>query len=624
MKNFPFRICLTAVLLFNGLAHAFDPKMPTMDAKDLRAGMKGYGLSVFHGSEPEKFDVEILGVLHDRFVDGDMIIVNLVHPIMDNIGGIAGMSGSPIFVDDKLVGAFAYGWSFEVRAIGGVTPIKRMLTVMDLVTKDSLETNDEKTPNYSQWPEAKAAFANGIPKLPDFTVAQAELAALGVPGLGDATGTATFQPLMTPLSVSTRSPLVMKAIENAFVGTTLRPVMSGLQGGVSGDKRDDPAAANAQMKNGAALSVILCDGDLTMAGLGTATYVEGDKLVAFGHPMFGSGATDVPITVSEVVAIVPSVERPFKVGNALRTVGALRQDRLPAIGAQLGVESKMLPLKIHLNAPEARINRDFNFRVWQNRRYVSGIVTACILETLDSVREEGSMSMQLDYTVRLADGRKLTKRQYLSGQDAVPAVSALLVMSGVDSLASNRFEPVAISSIEASLEVGDRQKVMIFDRFSRETDKIEPGHVFHADFTYARWRQKPVHIPVDVPIPKGTKPGAYQIQVIDGGTRLQLERAFHPELDQIESVDDILDRREPDFPRNALYVLLIDPTEQLVLDGQPLNALPTSIANTVRATVRDSKESGTTKGRLLWEKRIPFDAMVAGSTTIPVTVVEKE
>src|SRR5690606_12190750 len=144
------------------------------------------------------------------------------------------------------------------------------------------------------------------------------------------------------------------------------------------------------MQNGAALSVILCEGDLNLAGLGTATYVQGDRVIGFGHPMFGSGAVDVPFTVSEVVAVVASVQRPFKIGNALRTVGALRQDRLPAIGGQLGATSKLIPLKIHINAPEVNLDRDFNFRIWPNRRYLSGLVLSCFLEAIEAVKIEGT------------------------------------------------------------------------------------------------------------------------------------------------------------------------------------------------------------------------------------------
>jgi len=175
-----------------------------MRSEDLRPGMKGYGLTVFRGTEPERFDVEILGVIKHNFADGDMIIVRLEHEQLLQIGGVAGMSGSPIYVEDKLVGAFAYGWGFSVRPIGGVTPIEGMLRVLDTVTREPQVDPRESALSLGSWPEAHSAFEAAGRRTLDVTIPQVDLARLGILENADPSGTVTMTPLAVPLQSRSR------------------------------------------------------------------------------------------------------------------------------------------------------------------------------------------------------------------------------------------------------------------------------------------------------------------------------------------------------------------------------------------------------------------------------------
>jgi hypothetical protein len=601
------------------MAVPFVPTIPIMEVDDLRPGMKGYGLSVFEGTEPRRFDITIKGVLRGRFAGGEMIIIEATDPILEDIGGVAGMSGSPIFVDDKLVGAFAYGWGFSVRAINGVTPIRAMLKVMEEVTVESRVAPEDRV-SLAAWPEARAALAAAHPRLPDITVPSSEISAFGLQSEGD---TVTLRPLGTPLMVGTTSPVVFQKVQELFAGTAFQPVMAGLQGGAVGS--NPTTRTDLRHVNGGALGVVLCEGDLNLAGLGTTTYVQGDRLIGFGHPMSGTGAVDVPIAISEVVAIVPSVMRPFKLGNALKKEGALRQDRLPAVGASLSAPTPaMVPLTVRINAPEMNLHRDFQFNLWNERRTMPVLALICFMETMEAARMGGPTGLDFRYTLHLKDGRKLSQRQFVSGEGSVGLMSAFEAMLLMDVLLNNRFEELAVSSIEATMDLTDRTRMMVFDRLTNKLPpEIHPGDTLRLEAEYLQWRRPDAVLPIEVTVPADLPPGDYQLHVTDGSSRAMLEFEFQPHLRRIESVDDLLRAAQPHFPNDAVYVLLVDPRAEATINDQPVGTMPRTIAQLTQETTRTANVVGQRRIRLVSETRLPHRSMVLGSSIIPFTVVER-
>lgn len=603
----------------------FNPSIPIMDSSELRPGMKGYGLTVYSGTKPERFGVEIKGVLSSRFAGGDMIICQLDHPEMKDIGVIAGMSGSPVFIDDKLIGAVAYGWGFSVRPICGVTPIKSMLEVFDLVTKDPQVPRSEITDGIRSWPEARAAFTNDLASLEPLTLESSDLATLGLSDLADGrNGALSMEPLSTPLMVSTTSPRVMEQIDKMFRGSVFRPVMTGAQGIVGGEKLDDKTLASLAPQNGSAFCVVLCEGDLYMAGLGTLTYTEGDRMVGFGHPMFGFGAVDVPTRLAEVVSVIPSVMRPFKMGNMVKPMGALRQDRLPAVGGSLTAQSTMVPVTYTINAPEMKGGRTFHFNVWNDRRFLPMITSMLFMEAMEkAVRIDGPMNLRLDYEIALEDGRKLSKSEYIAGEDFLAYSAGDMIGFDALKIANNRFEPVKIKSVTGRAQIGLQQQVMVLERVIRDDRKLYPGDVVKGELVYNRWREDQSRIPFQVKLPDRLKPGKYELQFVDGQTRGSLERNFRPELNVVNSFEDLLRQTTPSFPNNVLHVLLVDPREDVVIGDNKVSSLPTSVAQITRDTMRDTRLLSTTRGRLITEQRRPFDAQVIGSTVLPITIEDK-
>lgn len=596
----------------------FKPAIATMDVSELRPGMKGYGLTVYSGTKVERFGVEIKGVFKGAFADGDMIIVELDHPILKDIGVVAGMSGSPVFIDDKLVGAVAYGWGFSVRPVGGVTPIKEMLKVYSQITTEAKVNPDDRA-NLEFWPEARAALQSAMPSQKPFSIPNEKMVAWGFLPPDQRSGASEFLPLGTPVTVSSSSRRVMGYLEQEWAGTGLQPVMAA--GGAGPSAALDPNA-DVKVENGGAIAVVMVEGDLALAGTGTTTYVEGDKVIAFGHPMFGEGAVDAPIAVSEIITVIPTVARPFKLGNPVREVGALRQDRLPAIGATLSARAEMIPLKVRISAAENGVDKDFNFKLWNSREMLGMLSFICFLESLDkAVRSGGQMGVELTYTLNLADGRRLKKTQFASDTFGAPFFTGFDMRGDVDFLLNNRFEPVKISNINVEAKITPRLSMLLLEKMVRGETTLKPGETFKGQLEFARWRQPNMTVPFEFALPKTLRPGRYDVRIMDGTQRASLEGELRPELRKIDSVDDALRAAAVNFPSNRLHIVLLDTQEQVVMDGMKLSNLPRSVAQATNSTVRSSAQMTTARARLLQEKTIAYDAMVLGSAGISLEVV---
>ncbi len=596
------------------------PEVEVMPVDELRPGMTGYGLTVFEGSDVERFDITVKGVMKNAFADGDMIIIEASHPMLEGHGVVAGMSGSPVYIEDRLVGAVAYGWGFSIRAICGVTPIEGMLDVYQLVTDDSQVIPREYPTSLAGWPAAKQAFGH-LPgwEAPTIDVPLAELGRMGIRVPDVAGPTVRFEPLAAPLLVGTRSQAVMDVVSRTFNTGTLQPVMAGLQGS-SGAMVTDTTEGPA-LENGSAFSVVLADGDLHLAALGTATYVQGDRMVGFGHPMFGGGAIDAPIAVSEVITFLPSLMRPFKLGNAVAVKGSLRQDRLPAVGASLTARTDLVPMQVAIRAPETHTNRTFNFRLWENRDWLPQLALICMMESMDrAVRMSGPMALDLETRVTLADGRELRRQDHLSGLDLVAMFTAFELNQELSLLMNNRFEAAPVERIEVEVNVAPVPEMMVLEETRRGARVLSPGDVYTAEVEFTRWRREPVPMTLRVPLPADLRPGSYEVRVLDGPSRLRLEQQLRPDLQDPESFEEFLAAREPFYPSDAVYVVLFDPSAQPALGGMTMRSLPKSVAMTVSETARSSDALGAVPGRIVSEQVHRLDAMVGGATTFSLLV----
>ncbi|MBS1581712.1 MAG: hypothetical protein JST66_05860, partial [Bacteroidetes bacterium] len=315
----PTRLFVPVLLL--GLASALPARSQgLMPLSEVRAGMKGYGRTVFKGSKIERFDFEVLGVQENATPGGARILVKCTGGPLAETGIIAGMSGSPCYIGDRLVGALSTGFAFEKDAIGGITPIQQMLDQL----KDVPEQPGKGTPLI-------------LPKLGPPTVIKSALQGKMIP-LSTILGTADPAELPLPVAGTPLGPDTKALWQGLPVKFVAAPALA-----------PDASVAASPLEPGGMVAINLVQGDLNLTVAGTITYAAGKKLLLFGHPLFNLGAVDLPLWSANVATVVPSYSTSMKLATPVKQVGALREDRANGVGAVLGAEARMIPLRIGLN-----------------------------------------------------------------------------------------------------------------------------------------------------------------------------------------------------------------------------------------------------------------------------------
>jgi hypothetical protein len=597
---------------------------PIMKAEELRPGMKAKGYTVFSGTKVEEFDVTILGVSKNGGAAGvDMIIAEAHHPLLENHGIVAGMSGSPIFVDGRMIGAAAFGWPWSVRPVFGIQPIEGMIGVLESVTDEKPAPRPAPV-SLVGWDSAREAFAASATRTATEAVAVPG-AALAAMGLAEAAGsdTVAFEPLVSPLLVSSSSPDVARVLEQLLPPGRYRIASVGASPSAAFSEGD---LAATEALHGEAIYVSYCEGDLFMGAIGTATLVEKDRIVAFGHPMSHRGDVDMPVARAEVFAIVPSVQRPFKLGRPIAPLGTLRQDRYPGIGITRASRPDLVPMTVTVNAPEAGGERTFQYRLWDARDVMAATMAGCIVSAIDShVRAGAVFSIGMEATVTLADGRTVRRGQFFSGDTQPKLDAAFSVFDVVNLLKNNPAEEADIARIDVALAVGNADQLWALERVQVERSAYAPGDTVRGTATFSQWREAPVTRPFEIVIPANTPPGQYSVWLLDAGARDGWTATEHPEIrGPIRTLDDAIRRVSQPARRNRMAVALTRSSEDLVVDEQRLASLPKSVAAATRSTAQRTGSLRTSDGQILAETHIESQNQIVGSRRIGIEVRRRE
>jgi len=374
-----------AALLLVGAAIVSAYGVELMPVDQVKPGMRGYGLTVFRGADPDSFRVEVVDVLHNVTAPkGDLIIVSCSGKPLDETGVIAGMSGSPVYIDGRLIGALAYAWPFAKEPLAGVTPINEMLVAFDRGLQagspggvgavpgggwsglESFYSRLEKYLTRDFGPVGKDGAWPAEP-LAGFTGGFISLAAGG--GSGGEGSAHRLAPIPTPLVVSGMNSTAYNRLGEMTSLANCIPLRSG--------KSSLSRRETIHLRPGSALAVQLISGDMDVSGVGTVTYVDGDKLLAFGHPMFLAGTVDFPMATAYIDAVIPSVFVSSKLGSAVQTVGAIRQDRSTAIAGLLGAESRPISLQVDVDLGGGDA-ASFNYRLARSSLLTPSLVTLAV------------------------------------------------------------------------------------------------------------------------------------------------------------------------------------------------------------------------------------------------------
>jgi len=564
---------ITLVITFTAAA-AFAETMPLSQVKK---GMKGYGLTVFDGTRIEKFDVEILGVLNNTGPSQDLILAKVDSPIVQRAGVIAGMSGSPIFIDGKVIGALAFAWQFAKEPVAGITPIEEMLKIADNGTSGSSLPATAPRINAAEF---LSAIANGKSE----AVFEKLAADFGAKQMSSSFGGA--RPIAVPLSLSSFAPDTVNRFGKYLDAMNFVAVPSGSTS--TSTTKATKSTDKKPFQPGDPIGAVLLNGDFNVAATGTVTYTDGDRVYAFGHPFLDMGEISFPMAKSEIVTVMPSLASSFKFANTGEVVGALQQDRATGIMGVVGATADTIPIELTLDGSGP--SRTYHVNMIRHSQ-LTPLILAMAADSViaNAQKAAGERTVMMDGEIELKGMEPIKLREGWAGAQARQAIpSYLAVIAGY--LMSNEFRDAKIEAVKLHLHHDDSLKIAKLLEASivpPANGRIAPGDTVKVRTVLKPFRGESFIETFDVKIPDNQTPGSAYLLIGSGTVSNQIDfMLVPPDPRNLEQVLAVLDRLKPS---TDLTVGLYSNGEGAVTAGVYLPNLPP----TIRAVVSGDTSNGS-------------------------------
>jgi hypothetical protein len=561
--------------------------------------------TVFEGTKPEPMSLEILGVLRNALGPGrDMILARLEGTKPEYTGVVAGMSGSPVYVGGKLLGALSYRiGEFSKEPIAGITPIAEMLDVSKAsMPLASAQLGDAPAAPLYEGREVASDRTQPLPQDSSISPVSAD---------------SEIQPIETPLVFSGFSPEAVRLFGDRFRIRGLTPV-AGLGGSAAPDT-DSLPDDSAPLEPGSAVSALLVKGDMEISATCTVTYVDPRQVLACGHPITQFGTISVPMTKAEVVATLASPLNAFKIVNTAQTIGAFTQDRASAIYGVLGQSAQMIPLVIHLHDGSA--GRTIHLEVVDNPDITPGAVMVSLYQSL---METNSYGVELTYALRgtvAVDGYPdLRLSSLVAPTEQIPSAvrAALTLGQNFIQIYSNAARLHRVRSIDLDVDTlpGHRSIELETARVTAPSARAGDTVLIEATLRPFHGEAKNLRIPVHLPQTLGA--GPVRILLSDGETLDRLTNS-DPSVEQRSDLAGVIRQLNSTHANDQLYVSLLLPDPQAVVDGRTLPSIPVSMAN-VLSPLRANREMSLNGESVVPVTSIPVDAMLSGQQVVSLNI----
>lgn len=603
-------LSFSSMLVAQPKAPAVTPKnVQLMPLADVKEGMRGTARTVFRGNKAEEFGVEILGVVPDWIGPRqDVIIGKLSGANAERTAVFAGMSGSPVYVDGKLIGAISYSFPFAKEPICGITPIEQMTSIMNQPIAASSGSQTPRSFSYSElrsdrW---RPAF-DEIGKSPMASGFASDSRLMAIAGQ-------TMQPISTPLYFSGISQRVLDTFAPELSRAGITPVAAA--GGGSRAMAMKPFNETTLL-GGDSVMVFLSQGDVQIGAAGTVTLRDGEKIYAFGHPFFSLGSANLPMTESHVITVIPNANNSFKLAAPDSMVGAMTQDRATAIYGKLGQQPKMLPVKLRLTNSRGRID-EVNFEAAFDELLTPLIVNAGVANTLSAQeRSLGDVTVEMtgEIKVKGEDSIKINRR--FAGSQALALASSAPAVPLAALLRAN-FDGLEITGVNLNMTSRDGSNTGVIDRLALDKSTVRPGETVEVTVVERTESGKFNTRKVPVTIPANTAPGTITITVGDGNAVQQNAAVtqFTPR-NAAELIATINHLKRPD----RLYAVLTRTTNGTIIGASEMPNLPPSML----ATLNNDRTAGGSKPSvqtILSEMELPAgEFVISGSQTVNIEVV---
>jgi len=576
---------------------------------EVKEGMRGTARTVFRGSSAEEFGVEILGILPGAVgPQQDLIIGRLNGGPADRTAVFAGMSGSPVYIDGKLVGAISYSFPFSKEPICGITPIEQMIAIFERTETKKVFSNEPRSFSFSE-------LASGVwtPNLPS----QSSLSASSVSNNSKLAAVAgqSLQPIATPLTFSGISQATLDAFGAQLVSAGLLPVSSA---GGAAAITPMKAADQTTLIGGTSVSMELARGDYSIAASGTVTLRDGNKIYAFGHPFLSLGTSDLPMSESHVVTVIPNLNNSFKLAVPDAMVGSMTQDRSTGVYGSLGQEPRMIPVRMNLETSRGQ-QKTVNFEVVRDDFLTPLLLNIGIYNSLVA-NERGLGDSTIDLSGEIAvKGNEAIKldRRLIGGQAGQLAAGSVALP--VSALLRSRFDDLDISAITLNLRSSDGSKAASLERLSVDRIQARAGETVEVQ-AFARTIGGKVFVErIPVTIPADTPTGALSI-IIGDGNAIQQNAAIQQFVPKTgaEFIKTLNMLKMPD----RLYLQAARTTAGAVIGVNEMPNLPPSVL----ATLNNDRTAGGYKPyvqTVLVESELPrAEFVITGQQSLSIQVIK--
>lgn len=601
-----------------------------MPLSEIKPGMEGYGLTVFQGTKVDRFGVKVIGIIRKALSGRDAVLIRISGEKLGKNNVVRGMSGSPIYINGRLIGALSYGFDFSKEPIVGVTPVVDMLDALTFhqeeLRKAAPNVSLLKRPPYIEAPASELMLPNKVPV---------------------AGGTVRLTPLMAPVSLSGFSPRAQNFLKDKFEDIGLA-VASGATGGLDpslipkmspqqlersiNDENDSADHAGVKVCPGSSVAVMLTTGSFSSAATGTATAVFGNKVVAFGHAFMEGGSVSLPLATAYILEILPSLSVSFKLSSPIQVVGSIFADRPWSVGAELGRFASMVPVNISVTDEARGVKKVFHCKVVNHPQLTPDLVTASIMSSLDSTyQSQTPYVVKAETTIDVKD-HGLIKRvdrfpAYFSAHSNNADTFARLRFSGdpvsgyvggiVDRLVSNDFERAKVNSVNVDLTVEGGRKLTRIDRISLDKSVVAPGESVKVNCLMKPYNDKPFVKQITFHIPRDVPDCDLAIAACGGDELEAVRRRMGLNDPSPESLNQIIGKIERKERADNLCAVLALPQQSIAIDGKLLKSPP---AHWTKLFFTDRSTKSPSLVRADESYHETADNIIDGSHIIAVTV----
>ncbi|QSR89513.1 SpoIVB peptidase S55 domain-containing protein [Methylacidiphilum caldifontis] len=557
----------------------------------LKPGMRGITYTVLQGDKIEPLQTEILGIAKNYIGPGlDLIIAKLVDPKTAVIGAVHGMSGSPLYVDGKLVGALSRRIaSFEKDGHCGFTPIEDMLKV------EWMENQSSASPSQYLSMGSRSSWNLIAPQqLGGFSQQRTDW-------------------LAVPLTISGINQNLFEKYLKRF-GWDKFPFLV-----VSGGAESRPVPVQPEsLQPGSPVSAVMMTGDISIGGTGTLTWRKGMNILAFGHPMFGFGKSDLPMAMAEVITTIPSYETPYKLANIGSVIGTILEDRLSAIGGKIGSLPPMASYSLK------RIHDDKMMKPLEGR-FISHpslspmLVNLALAEALSSTDSASrTFSVKVEGKVLFENLPSLSLGGFYSGHDTDIIDATMEITKPLNLLFEQPWIEPKIKSLDLSVVSSEKEKIWMVEKIFTDFQKYKPSSQVHLQLELKeKYGEKLFRtVSLDIP-PTVNTPTTLSVRVLSGNIldKIILDKKIQGITDARELIEALNKRHKT----NSLYIQLVAESPGEVRAGHPLPSLPLSFTVLSNAT-NISKNTVPDNEQILTEIEMELPGMAWADKAVKVEV----